>query len=48
MIRHGRDKEVKALAVAMMWQFALAGMLGLPFADDLRDIFEGIAVSRVW
>lgn len=43
MIRHGRDKEVKALAVAMMWQFALAGMLGLPFADDLRDLFEGIA-----
>lgn len=43
MIRHGRDKEVKSLAVAMMWQFALAGMLGLPFADDLRDIFEGIA-----
>lgn len=43
MIRHGRDKEVSALAVAMMWQFALAGMLGLPFADDLRDIFEGIA-----
>lgn len=43
MIRHGQDKEVKALAVAMMWQFALAGMLGLPFADDLRDIFEGIA-----
>lgn len=43
MIRHGRDKEVKSLAVAMMWQFALAGMLGLPFADDLRDLFEGIA-----
>lgn len=43
MIRHGRDREVKSLAVAMMWQFALAGMLGLPFADDLRDIFEGIA-----
>lgn len=43
MIRHGKDKEVKSLAVAMMWQFALAGMLGLPFADDLRDLFEGIA-----
>lgn len=43
MIRHTRDKEVKALAVAMMWQYVLAGMLGLPFADDLRDIFEGIA-----
>ena len=43
MIRHGKDKEAKSLAVAMMWQFALAGMLGLPFADDLRDLFEGIA-----
>jgi len=43
MIRHTRDKEVKSLAVAMMWQYILAGMLGLPFADDLRDLFEGIA-----
>lgn len=43
MIRHGKDKEAGALVVAMMWQFGLAGMLGLPFADDLRDIFEGLA-----
>ncbi|WP_201595298.1 PLxRFG domain-containing protein [Psychrobacter vallis] len=43
MIRHGRDKEAKSLAVALAWQFGLAGMLGLPFADDLRDIFEGLA-----
>lgn len=42
MIRHGRDKEVKSIAVAMAWQFMLAGMLGLPFTDDLRDIVEGL------
>lgn len=42
MIRHGRDKEAKSIAVAMAWQFGLAGMLGLPFADDLRDIVEGL------
>lgn len=42
MIRHGRDKEAKSIAVAMAWQFGLAGMLGLPFADDLRDIIEGL------
>ncbi|WP_105245471.1 PLxRFG domain-containing protein [Psychrobacter sp. Marseille-P5312] len=42
MIRHGRDKEVKSIAVAMTWQFLLAGALGLPFTDDLRDIVEGL------
>lgn len=42
MIRHGRDKEVKSLAVAMAWQFMIAGAFGLPFADDLRDIVESM------
>lgn len=42
MIRHGRDKEVKSIAVAMTWQFLLAGALGLPFTDDLRDLVEGL------
>ena len=42
MMRHGRDGEAKSLAVAMTWQFMLAGMLGLPFTDDLRDIIEGL------
>lgn len=42
MLRHGRDKEAKSIAVAMAWQFMLAGMLGLPFTDDLRDIVEGL------
>jgi hypothetical protein len=42
MLRHGRDGEAKSIAVAMAWQFMLAGMLGLPFTDDLRDIVEGL------
>lgn len=47
MIRHAKDGEVKALATAMIWQFMLAGMLGLPFADDLLDIAEGL-IYRVF
>lgn len=42
MIRHGRDKEFKSLALMMLWQFGIAGMFGLPFVDDLRDILEGM------
>lgn len=42
MVRHGRDKEAKSIAVAMTWQFLLAGALGLPFTDDLRDLVEGL------
>lgn len=47
MIRHAKDgrkdiNEVKALATAMIWQFMLAGALGMPFVDDLRDLIEGI------
>jgi len=45
MIRHGRDKEVKALATALIWQFMIAGGLGLAFTDDLRDIIEGMLFS---
>lgn len=41
MIRHTKDREYSSIAVAMGWQFMIAGMLGLPFTDDLRDIFEG-------
>ncbi len=41
MIRHTKDGEYSSVAVAMGWQFMIAGMLGLPFTDDLRDIFEG-------
>ena len=47
MIRHGRDKEFKSLALMMLWQFGIAGMFGLPFVDDLRDILEG-ALYRVF
>lgn len=42
MIRHSRDKEFKSLALMMLWQFGIAGMFGLPFVDDLRDIIEGM------
>lgn len=42
MLRHGRDGEAKSLAVAFGWQFLIAGALGLPFVDDLRDIVEGL------
>lgn len=42
MIRHGRDKEIKSLLVAMSWQMGLAGVFGLPFVDDLRDLIEGL------
>lgn len=41
MIRHGRDKEFKSLALMMLWQFGVAGLFGLPFVDDLRDVLEG-------
>ena len=41
MIRHVKDREYSSVAVAMAWPFMLSGMLGLPFVDDLRDIFEG-------
>lgn len=42
MIRHGRDKEIGSLLVAMSWQMGLAGVFGLPFVDDLRDLIEGL------
>lgn len=42
-IRMGQQKQAKALATAWVYQWLLAGAMGLIGADDLKDIIETIA-----
>lgn len=42
-IRMGQQKQAKALATAWIYQWLIAGTMGLIGADDLKDIIETIA-----
>lgn len=41
-IRMGQQKQVKALVTSWVYMYAMAGIMGLPFFDDLKDIIESI------